>query len=545
MSMGYPPVTSTPFFPIRRWLRLTAAILSTVLIVSLTACAGLPPAGINPVSLAYPSPYETNLGKIALASTPEGKTEQSGFRLLPLGAFAFDTRIELIRRAQHTIDLQYYVIGSDESGRTVFKELAAAAARGVRVRMLVDDLFTVGQDQSLLNLSQQANVEVRLFNPFPAGRTSLWSKFLFSLNDFHRVNHRMHNKLFVADNAMAIVGGRNIGDEYFMFAKAANFIDLDTFVIGDIVRDLSEVFDRYWNSLYVYPADQIISAYRRDDAPNFPHAPDFGISSTRAPLPPTLRDDLDYPPLAVELERGKLDLLWAPATVFADSPMKVAGLTEGSMHMTVHSSITQIMRSAQQEVIVISPYFIPGKTGMEGIRGLSERKVRMVLVTNSLASTDSPLVHIGYSRYRKEMIKLGVEIHEINPMRSKDDKRSLDFGNSQAMLHAKIAVIDRKQVFIGSMNSDPRSSRQNTEMGVIIQDSRMAGQILDLMHKDGPKATFLLRPSITAAGIEWIGNDSLDLDENKEEILDDEPGAGFFLKLALRLLDPFAPEELL
>ncbi|MES2071107.1 MAG: phospholipase D family protein [Pseudomonadota bacterium] len=531
----------TPFAP----LRLALLCLSLLLLGSLSACSTLPPAGVNPVSLAYNAPYETRLGKIALASTPEGKAEQSGFRLLPLGAFAFDTRIELIRRAEHTIDLQYYVIANDESGLTVFKELTAAAARGVRVRLLVDDLFTVGQDQTLLNLSQQPNLEVRLFNPFPAGRTSLWGKFLFSLHDFKRVNHRMHNKLFVVDNAMAIVGGRNIGDEYFMFAKAANFIDLDTFVIGDIVRDLSEVFDRYWNSLYVYPAPQIISAYQRENAPDFPQAPDFGIRRLRAPLPPGLRDDLGYAPLAGELERGKLDLIWAPATVFADSPMKVAGSSEGSMRMTVHSSITQIMRAAQQEVIVISPYFIPGKTGMEGIRGLSERKVRMVLVTNSLASTDSPLVHIGYSRYRKEMIKLGVEIYEINPMRAKSQERAVDFGSSQAMLHAKIAVIDRKQVFIGSMNSDPRSSRQNTEMGVIVQDKKMAAQILDLMHKDGPKATFLLRPSITSAGIEWIGNDSLDADLNREEILDEEPGAGFFLKLVLRLLDPFAPEELL
>ncbi|MES2102747.1 MAG: phospholipase D family protein [Pseudomonadota bacterium] len=535
------PLASPAWNPVR-WI---STILCALLIGSLTACASLPPAGLNPVSLAFQAPYETDLGKIALASIPEGKAEQSGFRLLPLGAFAFDTRIQLIRRAQRTIDLQYYAISNDESGHTMYKELAAAAARGVRVRLLVDDISTVGQDQTLLNLSQQANMEVRLFNPFLTGRNSQWSKLLFSLHDFRRVNHRMHNKLFVVDNAMALVGGRNIGDEYFMFAKAANFIDIDTFIIGDIVRDLSEVFDRYWNSLYVFPVSQIVSAYRRDDAPDFPHAPDFGVSRTRTPPPPDLKDSLGYAPLAYELERGKLDLIWAPATVFADSPMKVAGLTEGSLHMTVRNSIAQIMRGAQQEVIVISPYFIPGKTGMEGIRGLSERKIRMVLVTNSLASTDSPLVHIGYSHYRKEMLRLGVEIHEINPMRSKGGKHALDFGSSQAMLHAKIAIIDRKQVFIGSMNSDPRSSRQNTEMGVVVQNSKMAGQILDLMHQDGPEATFLLRPSITPSGIEWIENDSLDPDASKEEILEDEPGAGFFLKLMLRLLDPFAPEELL
>lgn len=512
-------------------------------IAMLAGCASLPNSNNKTASLAFTAPYETALGKIAQASTPEGNVDRSGFRLIPLGAFAFNTRMELIRRAQRTLDLQYYVIANDESGHMLYKELTAAAARGVRVRLLVDDLYTTGQDKTLLSLSHQPNIEVRLFNPFPAGRGALWSKFLRSAGDFKRINHRMHNKLFVADNVMAVTGGRNIGDEYFMYATAANFIDMDVFVVGDIVRDLSEVFDRYWNSLYVYP----ISVFVDDDTragSDIPRAPDFGIERTRGPLPPDAADALGYKPLAYELENGKVDLIWAPAMVFADSPLKVMGLTEGSMHATVTSNLMHVMNEAKEEVIVISPYFIPGKIGMEGIRHLSEHHVRMILVTNSLAATDAPLVHIGYSHYRAEMIKLGVEIYEINPMRMKQHKKIFEFGSSRAMLHAKIAVIDRKQVFVGSMNSDPRSSRENTEMGIVVQSPQMAMQIITLMHEDGPSGSFKLREANKPNGFEWVANDTEDQDPKGEEILDDEPGAGILLKTTLQLLAPFAPEEL-
>jgi putative cardiolipin synthase len=520
-----------------------ARILLLVFLASLGGCASLPATNIKPTSLAYNAPYDTPLGKIALASTPENNVDQSGFRLIPLGSFAFNTRIELIRRATHTLDLQYYVIANDESGHMLYKELAAAAARGVRVRLLVDDLYSTGQDQTLLSLSHLPNVEVRLFNPFPAGRNALWTKFLLSASDFTRVNHRMHNKLFVADNVMALTGGRNIGDEYFMYATAANFIDMDAFVVGDIVRDLSEVFDRYWNSAYVFPIDVFVE--QSSNIPtDTPLAPDFGIERTRGPLPPDLTDALGYKPLAYELERGKLDLIWAQATVFADSPLKVMGLTDGAMHMTVSSSLMHVMADAQEEVIVISPYFIPGKIGMDAMKKLSERHVRMILVTNSLAATDAPLVHIGYSHYRKEMLKLGVEIYEINPMRMNKRRHIFEFGSSRAMLHAKIAVIDHKQVFVGSMNSDPRSSRQNTEMGVIIQSPLMAQQIVTLMQSDDPSGTFKLRLADKPYGFEWVAFGTDDNDPKAEEVLDDEPGAGFFLQLSLRILAPLAPEEL-
>lgn len=523
------------------WLR--AALL--VCTFFLTACASLPSSNNKATSFAFNAPYETALGKIALASTPEDSIGQSGFRLMPLGSFAFNTRMELIRRAQRTLDLQYYVIANDESGRTLYRELTAAAARGVRVRLLIDDLSTVGHDQTLLSLATQPNIEVRLFNPFTAGRDAFWTRFLFSAADFTRLNRRMHNKLLVADNAMAITGGRNIGDEYFMYATVANFIDMDTFAVGGVVRDLSEVFDRYWNSMYVYPLPAIVAAGTRTVGKDVPRAPDFGILTARGPLSPDSRDELDYPPLAYEFESGKMNLIWASATVFADSPSKVMGLNDGATHMTVSSSLMQVMGQAREEVIVISPYFIPGEKGMEAIRRLSQRKVRMILVTNSLAASDSPLVHIGYSRYRAEMVRLGVEIYEINPLRLKQGNRISGFGSSRAMLHAKIAVIDHKQVFVGSMNSDPRSSRQNTEMGVVIQSPQMAMQIISLMQKGGPSGSFKLREADKPAGFEWVGKDSDDPDARDEQILDDEPGAGFWLKLGLRLLAPFAPEELL
>lgn len=526
---------------IQNLVSLLSRSLLGLLLVMLSACSSLPKQGERSASSAWSDPDATSLGRIVSDSLPAGRQDLSGFRLMHLGAFAFNTRIELVRRAEKTLDLQYYQIASDESGLMLFKELTAAAKRGVRIRLLVDDLFTVGEDQTLRKLAETPNIEVRLFNPFVVGRKGLASKFILSLNDFKRVNHRMHNKLFVADNAMAITGGRNIGDEYFMYATASNFIDIDTFIIGEVVQDLSKVFDGYWNSDYVYPVQAIIENDLTDT--RSPAPPDFGIEKTRGPLPPDVHDELGYAPLALELERGKLDLNWAKGMVLADSPDKVMGINAQNMSGTVTSNIMQVMNDAHEEVIVISPYFIPGKIGMEAIKRLSERKVRMVLVTNSLAATDSPLVHIGYSRYRAEMVRLGVEVYEINPIR-KGKTSIYNFGSSKAMLHAKIAVIDRKQVFIGSMNSDPRSSRENTEMGVIIQSPKMAMEIISLMRKDGPTGSYTLRTAESSSGVEWVKHVPQG-ETLKDEVETDEPEAGFWLKFSLKLLSPLAPEELL
>ena len=239
--------------PWRRWL---AKALVWLLGCSLIGCANLPAPVPREPTLALPASTATTLGRIAAESSPDEAL--SGFRLLPVGAFAIDTRLALIRRAERSIDVQYYLIQNDETGRFLLRSLRDAARRGVRVRLLMDDLYTSDSDEVLLGLAAQRNVEIRLFNPFPGGRGHFLTRFLASAHDFNRVNRRMHNKLLIVDGAMAVTGGRNIANEYFMRHALANFVDLDAFVIGALVPKLAELFDDYWNSPVVFPLHRIV-----------------------------------------------------------------------------------------------------------------------------------------------------------------------------------------------------------------------------------------------------------------------------------------------
>jgi len=307
-----------------------------------------------------------------------------------------------------------------------------------------------GEDRRFLHLGHHANIEVRVFNPFPGGRSATWSRILTSISDIPRINHRMHNKLFVADNELAITGGRNIGDEYFTLDKRSNFIDLDVVVAGPLVAQLSASFDAFWNSKYAYPIASLASA--------------DGVDNAAQPPPPAASND-DANWLGRELDAGTLQLDWVPATVLADRPAKIASDTSPDEEVTIANNISELMRSAQHEVLVISPYFVPGEEGVELMRGLIGRGVHIRILTNSLASTDSPLVHIGYSRYRIALLKMGVELYEVRPKLGQKRLRFHPFKSSNASLHAKALVIDQRTVFIGSLNMDGRSARFNSELG--------------------------------------------------------------------------------
>ena len=288
-------------------------------------CAGLPRDVQRPPSQAIAASADTDLGRIALASAPD--RTRSGFRLLSWSAQSLAARIELIRRAQVSLDVQYYVIHDDETGRHVLRALRDAAERGVRVRLLVDDLYTAGTDPLLLGLAAYPNVEVRLFNPFPMGRDSLSARLTLSLFDLGRVNHRMHNKLLVADGAMAVAGGRNIGNEYFMVSGLANYIDLDAFAVGPIVVKLAALFDQYWNSDTVFPVRSIAVPEGTDaeQRARFEALTDPARGAPPAPAPRYAKDISDQRNVEEELAEGRLDLQWAEAEAFADSPEKVLG----------------------------------------------------------------------------------------------------------------------------------------------------------------------------------------------------------------------------
>ncbi|MDY7573170.1 phospholipase D family protein [Actimicrobium sp. CCI2.3] len=493
-------------------------------------CATLPEQVRRPASVALTTPQDTRLGRVVRDSMPAGA--QSGFRLLPSGNFAFDTRIALARRAERTLDVQYYLFHGDESGRAIGRELLAAALRGVRVRILLDDIATQGQDELLARLSTHPNFEVRVFNPFAGGRSSIFTRVVASLGDLDRVNHRMHNKLFVADNAMAITGGRNIGNEYFMQSTTSNFIDLDVFAVGAVVAPLSAVFDEFWNSNYAYPASAFATFRLEEDAA--PTARPVAV----LPVSAELRDPLGHAALATEIDAGKLKLVWANARVVADSPDKVAGLTERGVDKTAGGRILRLMESAQSDVTVISPYFVPGEVGMAAMQQLAARGVRMLVLTNSLAANDSALVHLGYAPYRRPMVELGVHLYELRA--TKKRKRPGLFGSSNASLHAKLVVVDQRRVFIGSLNLDARSMRTNTEMGLLIDSPELAEELDGLLRADHDESVYRLRLSARTGALEWVATE-----EGVEVIYTSEPDVSGLFKFGLWLLSPLAPEELL
>ncbi|MDQ6679352.1 MAG: phospholipase D family protein, partial [Pseudomonadota bacterium] len=445
-------------FAARLCARLPRHLLWLALAAALSACGTLPTEVLRPRSTAILPSSTTALGKIVQASTPAA--DQTGVRLMPLGAYSLEARIELAQRAERSLDVQYYVIENDPTGRLLLQKLRDAALRGVRVRLLVDDLYTTHTDQMLRELAAFPNIEVRLFNPFCCTRSGgIATRFLASLFDFGRLNHRMHNKLFIADGVTAIAGGRNIADEYFLRHAEQNFVDLDAFVIGAVVKDLAAIFDRYWNSDVVFPIQSVgaplgdaLEAQRAFDEmmTSLPQAP---------PLDPPAVDMLGYGPLSEELQAGKVGLIWGKARAFADPPEKLHTENAAAAYETsVSNNVMMTVWQAKSELVITSPYLIPGKLGIESFRNLQRAKVNVTVVTNSLAATDEPLVHNGYARYRGDLLASGVDVYELSPTRTQHTKRLGVFGSSLGRLHAKTAVVDRKLVFIGSMNLDPRSA---------------------------------------------------------------------------------------
>jgi putative cardiolipin synthase len=520
-------------------------VLALAAVLLATGCASLPQGALGPPSTALPASADTVLGRIAAAASTD--PDLSGFRLMPSGDFALDTRLQLARRAQRSLDVQYYLIENDETGRHLLRTLRDAALRGVRVRLLMDDLGTSGADELLLGFAATPNVELRLFNPFPAGRGGMATRFAASLFDFDRVNRRMHNKLFIADGAMAVAGGRNIGNEYFRRSTGANFIDLDTFVTGAIVPRLSRLFDRYWNSPQVLPVQAIVHSPLSAEALRRSFDVLSSAATSPPPPPPAPNDLLGYAPIAEDLDAGKLNLIWATAEAYADPPGRAVG--EASTYRgvplldvdSVRYNVVEQMRRARSEVVVVSPYLVPGAAGLEVLQAMRGRGVKVSMVTNSLAATDNPLVHAGYRPYRPEMLKLGVELHELSSLRTKRSIRLGLLDTAIGRLHMKTAVIDRRTLFVGSMNFDPRSKTQNTEIGLIIASPEMAQQVLKLVDVMERQGTYRLRLAPDGRSIEWHTDDAA----NGPTVMNDEPDSTFWDRVLLELLAPLTPESLL
>ena len=527
-------------FPAHRPLALTLLLLLTA---CLAGCATFPSGLVGPPSQAMVRSEETTLGRIAQRAQPD--SDFSGFRLMPNGDFALAARLELVRRAERALDVQYYHVENDDTGRHFLCALRDAGLRGVRVRLLMDDLYTAGEDELLLGLAATPNIEVRLFNPFPAARGGLTTRFAATLLHFDHMQRRMHNKLLVADGAVAVAGGRNIGGRYYRLGADENFIDIDTLVAGALVPRLGALFDQYWNSPYVLPVQRVASSGLPPDELRRR----FNEATAAAPPPPqpAPNDLLGYAPVAEDLDGGRLGLVWALAEAYADAPGRAVGKTAdyGGVPLldvaSVRYNVVEQMRRAAQEVMITSPYLIPGKAGLDVLREIRGRGVGIKLITNSLAATDEPLVHTAYRRYRAEMLRLGMDLYELSSQRTRRSVRLGLFGTPTGRLHAKTAVFDRRVLFIGSMNFDPRSEANNTELGIFVSSEVLAQQVVKLAEQLTRFGAYRLRLAADSS-MEWVGTEGIGL---PPVVLHAEPDSGFWQRAILELLAPLAPESLL
>ena len=517
---------------------------TAALLLALAGCAALPSQVQRPASnaAAPEAVATTTLGRIAAESAPSQIDGQSGLRLLPDGDQAFDARIALARRAEKTIDAQYYLIASDTSGLQFLRELRDAAARGVRVRLLVDDLYAVGQDELFAGLAAHPNVEVRLFNPLPVREGSFASRVVFSLHQVSRVNRRMHNKLFVVDNSFAIAGGRNIADEYFGRAAPANFIDIDVLVSGTAVREMSTAFDAYWNSQHVYPAQSLVGAARAVTPEQF----DARVAAVAPVAPLSSRDTLGQPPVATQIDAGRIEQSAGTVRVLADSPSKIDGAdgTDGDV-MRAH---LELIRSAQSEVLIASPYFVPGERGVAAMQQAVDRQVRLSVMTNSLSTTDEPLVHYGYSKYRQAVVKMGAALYELMPSalaRHAEESTSSGYGGSGSRgslgrLHAKVAVVDQRSLYIGSMNMDRRSAHCNTEFGLIIDSTELAHDVTRLLQREQAPRSYRVQWAAAEQRVEWVQSQP-----NGARVFTSEPDSAWNRNLTVRAVALLVNEEML
>ncbi|GJH18060.1 phospholipase D family protein [Caballeronia novacaledonica] len=507
---------------LRTWFAVTAMLL-------MSACASLPPQTGRVETHALTDTANTRLGT-AFAASEAAHPGDNAFHLLSDGTDALIARVILSETADRTLDLQYYIWHDDLTGREMAASIMRAADRGVRVRLLLDDLGTNADDQILLALASHPNVQVRLFNPV-ANRTF---KKLGSAAEFFRVNRRMHNKALIADNQAAILGGRNIGDEYFGASSTVAFGDLDVLVHGPVVPEVSTAFDLYWNSDAAYPIDNLMRRTADPDAlAGYREKLNaYLLSETHSPYVAQVRARL-----ASVIQQRDASFSWGKATLLYDDPAKITrapGDTEGHLM----SQFKALNLDPDKDMLIVSPYFVPREEGVRWLRSMTSRGVRVTVLTNSLAATDVAAVHAGYQRYRKDMLEAGVRLYELKPVASTDNDKTVKkstFGSSKASLHAKTYVFDRKRIFIGSMNLDPRSVELNTEIGVYCESAEAAEEVADGIGANIDRIAWrveLLDDGNGGTRIVWIDTDA----NGNTTQLDSEPGVSAMKRAGIWML---------
>ena len=446
--------------------------LLVALALTLNACAQLKPRPELPMELATPTATTTSLDR-AFEPKEAAHAGESAFRLLIEGTEAFVARMHSARMAERTIDVQTYIWHADLTGKFLAHQLIESADRGVRVRLLVDDMDARAKSAHFAALSAHPNIEVRVFNPF-ASRKGTLNLVSEGARNFKRINRRMHNKTWITDNRFAIVGGRNLGDEYFGASDEVNFVDLDFGMVGPVVRDASASFDRYWNSPFAYPLELLDASAVDTSALDKlrKYLAKHAAESKDSHYAKALRED----PAIQKLASGELRMEWSANYRFvADDPLKISMEKRDAHRAAVSAVILPAMRDARTSLDVISPYFVPGDKGSTGLVNTAKAGSQVRILTNSLAANDVAAVHGGYSRYRNKLLKGGVQLWELKPLAGGAADKSL-FGSSGASLHTKGFSIDRKTLFVGSYNLDPRSTWLNCEQGVLVDSPPLVEQ---------------------------------------------------------------------
>src|SRR3989344_1722824 len=601
------------------WLALLAVIVAG----ATSGCAGLPKDVERPVSSALASPAGTPLGQLVEEpATPAGGRHPSGFLLLSGPQAAYSSRLALVDAAQKTLDLQYYAIHAAARPERLLFSVVAAARRGVRVRVLLDDFHSVGRDAQVMRLAFVANIEMRMFNPLTGARGSPLGRMFSALSDFSRVQQRMHNKLFIADNAMGVTGGRNLGDAYFGNADSGNFVDLDVLAAGPVVQDLSRSFDSYWNNERAYPVQSLVTREELDILRERMRNSDAvqreriaGQGGALAPDSQPVQDGRrttaaqrariwDYQPM----DLAQAQFTWAPAAVLVDKPAKIppdgtslaalpekppsratplavvsrgaappessapnpangipsataAGSTPDPATLdaqtdTVVDGLLHLMGQARRDLLIISPYFVPGPDMKQAFAAARARGVRVRVLTNSLASNDAPIAHAGYARHRPDLLAMGVELYEMRSEltgvlrgalgstgstggRDGISGAASSVGSSRAMLHSKILIMDGRLLVVGSMNLDIRSQRQNTEIALLIRSSDLSRRATTQIETALREAAWHVQLR-DGGQLVWHAPEGSGLPDATTE-----PDASAPLRLMLQLLGPLAPDHLL
>ena len=517
-------------------MKNTQSLLALAALLAVCAgCTPRPPATAyhRDESHAFTDTGSTELGRM-YGKQAVSHPGASGFHIINSGLSALMTRVMLVDKAQRSIDMQYYTSRDDKTGQLLFEAVERAAARGVRVRILLDDWYLDDFKKGAVAIDAHPNIDIRIFNPYSTREQSVFDRIGHAPSYLSDYDRRMHNKGFIVDNQVAVMGGRNLGDEYFDTGAELNLRDIDLFTTGPVVGELSTSFDRYWNSDEAYPLSALnlpaptkasviaVDKELHDHWNAMLSSPD-GLELRSMPLPYKVRD-------------GSVTLDWAPAMLVADKPEKVNTPPEQAASAPANQ-IERLASRAQHEFTFITPYFVPMDTGVQWLSSLVARGVHVRIVTNSLSSTDMVPAQSGYDRYREDLVKDGVELYEVKSVPPKSPSRKMLTPSASNGLHAKVYMIDRRYLVIGSFNFDQRSLKLNTEQALVIDSEALCQRITKLFDElSSPDQSYRVilasnvpeaqKPTLNMGALAWVTRE-----DGQVKYFDFNPHAGFLRRV--------------